>query len=165
MKNQKQNTTTDYAAIFFVRNLEQQIQFYTETIGLQLQWRNISSAGLGGCKTNVLLLTTDRTTDNNKTDNNKLEITLPNRRELAKVIGRLCTIKYRNASIDFGDRHAAVLEDPEGNEITISVRTNGGPLEKPAPLDIESLFNELDPEDRLCDKMPEEARVKQPEAE
>jgi catechol-2,3-dioxygenase len=156
MENKMQNiNTSEYAAVFFVKDLEKQIQFYIETIGLALQWRDAMQAGLGGCKTNVLLLTTDH-----KTPNKKLEITLPTRRELAKVVGRLCTIKYPNTTLDYGNRHVAVLSDPEGNKIEIGVPAKNEPLEAPVALDIESLFNELDPEDRLCDKM-QEAHVKQ----
>jgi catechol-2,3-dioxygenase len=160
MENQKQNYNSEYAAIFFVSDLERQIQFYRDSIGLELQWRDGSKAGLGGCKANVLLLTTEQTTGKNK-----LEITLPSRRELAKVVGRLCTIKYPNKSLDFGNKHATVLLDPEGNEITISVKTESSKLPVPQPLDIELLFNELDPDDRLCDKMSEQARLQQLKAD
>ena len=148
---------TSYAAVFFVKDLDKQIEFYTNTIGLDLQWRTAEEAGLGGCSTNVLLLK-----KNERKEPQSLTIVLPSRRELAKVVGRLCTIKYRNQSFDYGDKQVAVINDPEEN--TISVVVNIAGESRPAsPLDIESLFNQLDPDDRLCDKMSNQARVSQQE--
>lgn len=147
-----------YSAQFVVRDLEKQIQFYTETVGLQLQWRNDYEAGLGGCNINLLLLT--------KVDSPKrkdsISIRLPGRRHLAIAIGRLCTINYPNEKIDHGNRQSSHLVDPEGNLVEIFAETNPGAPEISRPLDIEALFNELGPDDRLCDKMPaENTTVKQ----
>lgn len=142
----------DYSARFLVKNLERQIQFYTETVGLQLQWRNEYEAGLGGCNVNLLLLTTKNT----KTADKSIRLKLPGRRHLAIVIGRLCTIKYSSEKLDHGNRHSAHLVDPEGNAVEIFVDAVPNAAEVSKPLDIEALFNELDPDDRLCDKMPAE---------
>lgn len=142
----------DYSARFVVKDLERQILFYTDTVGLQLQWRNDYEAGLGGCNVNLLLLTTksDRPADKS------ISLKLPGRRHLAIVIGRLCTIKYFSEKIDHGIRHSAHLIDPEGNTVEIFVDADPKAPETSKPLDIEALFNELDPDDRLCDKMPAE---------
>jgi catechol-2,3-dioxygenase len=142
----------DYSARFVVKDLERQILFYTDTVGLQLQWRNDYEAGLGGCNVNLLLLTTksDRPADKS------ISLKLPGRRHLAIVIGRLCTIKYFSEKIDHGNRHSAHLIDPEGNAVEIFVDADPKAPETSKPLDIEALFNELDPDDRLCDKMPAE---------
>lgn len=146
-----------YAAKFVVKDIEKQVTFYTENIGLELQWKNDRQAGLGGCKSNVLLLTTEQQSEKSSSIN----IELPDRRELAKVVGRLCTIKYPNRSLDYGDKHVTEIIDPEGNTINVTVKIAGAASHDPGPLDIESLFNQLDPDDRLCDKMSEKARVNQ----
>lgn len=139
-----------YSARFVVKDLEKQIQFYTETVGLQLQWRNDYEAGLGGCNINLLLLTKTSTGENNKA----ITIRIPGRRELAIVIGRLCTLQYTNDRIDHGNRQSTHLTDPEGNLVEIFAEADPNAPEISKPLDIEALFNELDPDDRLCDKMP-----------
>lgn len=156
-KNTNTNDPTTYAAKFVVSDIEKQVTFYTENIGLELQWKNDQQAGLGGCQNNVLLLTTGSASGKSSSIN----IDLPDRRELAKVVGRLCTIKYPNKSLDYGDKHVAVITDPEGNTVNVTVKIAGASPHDPIPLDIESLFNQLDPDDRLCDKMSEKARVNQ----
>jgi catechol-2,3-dioxygenase len=145
-----------YAATFTVKDLDKQVEFYTETIGLQLQFRSPNEAGFGACQSNFLLLR-----KSNEIKNDALTIHLPSRRELAKVVGRLCTLRYPNKVIDHGNRHATHLTDPEGNliEVSVTISANSGGLPKPQPLDMEALFNELDPDDRLCDKMPDKTRV------
>jgi catechol-2,3-dioxygenase len=142
----------EYSARFVVKDLERQIQFYTETVGLQLQWRNDYEAGLGGCNVNMLLLTTK----SDKAADKSISLKLPGRRHLAIVIGRLCTINYSTEKIDHGNRHSAHLLDPEGNAVEIFADADPNAAEISKPLDIEALFNELDPDDRLCDKMPAE---------
>lgn len=157
--DKKTNTgdPTTYAAKFVVADIGRQVTFYTEKIGLELQWKNDRQAGLGGCKSNVLLLTTEQSPEKHSNVN----IELPDRRELAKVVGRLCTIAYPNKSLDYGDKHVTIITDPEGNTVTVTVKIPGASPHEPVPLDIESLFNQLDPDDRLCDKMSEKARVNQ----
>jgi catechol-2,3-dioxygenase len=140
----------EYSARFVVKDLEKQIVFYTETVGLQLQFRNDYEAGLGGCNINMLLLT-KKSSDKN---DNSISIQLPGRRHLAIAIGRLCTLRYSNQQIDHGNRHSSHLVDPEGNQVEIFVEADPDAPEISKPLDIEALFNELDPDDRLCDKMP-----------
>ena len=139
-----------YSATFVVKDLEKQIQFYTETVGLQLQWRNDHEAGLGGCDINLLLLTKRSSKNTDKS----ISLRIPGRRHLAIVIGRLCHIKYPNNQIDHGNRHSTHLVDPEGNIVEIFADVDPKAPEISKPLDIEALFNELDPDDRLCDKMP-----------
>jgi catechol-2,3-dioxygenase len=153
MENEKITSEgMDYSARFVVKDLERQIQFYTDTVGLQLQWRNDYEAGLGGCNVNMLLLTKK----NDKPADKSISLKLPGRRHLAIVIGRLCTIQYSTDKIDHGNRHSAHLIDPEGNQVEIFAEADPNAPEISKPLDIEALFNELDPDDRLCDKMPAE---------
>jgi catechol-2,3-dioxygenase len=156
-KKTNTNDPTTYAAKFVVTSIEKQVTFYTENIGLKLQWKDDRQAGLGGCQSNVLLLTTVPASEKSSSVN----IELPDRRELAKVVGRLCTIKYPNKPLDYGDKHVALITDPEGNTVSVTVKIPGASPHEPTPLDIESLFNQLDPDDRLCDQMSEKARVNQ----
>src|SRR4051812_49160845 len=107
----------EYAALFLVKDLNKQVDFYTETIGLQLQWRKDNEAGLGGCSTNLLLLREGEI----KAANEPLTIKLPSRRELAIVIGRLCTVRYPNKPLDHTIKHSAHITDPEGNAVEIFV--------------------------------------------
>jgi catechol 2,3-dioxygenase len=158
MSNGRENTNRqDYAAQFHVRDLDSQVKFYTESIGLQLQWKTERAAGLGACSTNILLLSKSNDTHSSQA----LTIKLPSRRELAKVIGRLLTISYRYEAIDHGHRQCAHVKDPEGNDIEICIEMAGNDQYPSAqPLDLESLLNELDPDDRLCDKMPDKTTLK-----
>jgi catechol 2,3-dioxygenase len=144
-----------YSATFVVKDLERQIQFYTETVGLQLQFKNDYEAGLGGCDINLLLLTKKSVQHADKS----IRLRIPGRRHLAIVIGRLCTLKYSNEQIDHGNRHSTHLVDPEGNKVEIFVEGDPTAPEISKPLDIEALFNELDPDDRLCDKMPADKTI------
>jgi catechol-2,3-dioxygenase len=88
-----------------------------------------------------------------------LRIALPARRDLAKVIGRLCTMNHTNTRLDLADRQLTKLGDPEGNDIELFVLKNVNDSSGEKPLDIEALFNELQPDDRLCDKLPASARL------
>ena len=151
----------DYSARFYVKDLAKQVSFYTDIVGLQLQWRNEQEAGLGGCNANLLLLTTIQACKNR----DSISIKLPGRRHLAIAIGRLCTVQYPNTQVDHGKKQSAHLTDPEGNRVEIYVDTDPNAVDVSKPLDIESLFNELDPDDRLCDKMPaEKTTVQQSES-
>ncbi len=155
MKGETTGDSMQYAARLVVKDLDKQIEFYTETIGLMLQWRKGNEAGLGGCSFNILLLAKGDSTASNE----DVTIKLPSRRELAIVIGRLCTVKYSNQAKDHGSRHSTHLTDPEGNAVEIAVEIPGVASHAPTVLDKEALFNELDPDDRLCDKMSDKATI------
>lgn len=88
-----------------------------------------------------------------------ITIILPDRRELAKVIGRLCTVKHKNLQLENASKQFTTLNDPEGNMIEFCVEKNHLDQFEEKPLDIESLFNELLPDDRLCDKIPANAKI------
>jgi catechol-2,3-dioxygenase len=88
-----------------------------------------------------------------------LHIGLPSRRELAKVIGRFCTMNQSNTRLELADRQLTKLGDPEGNAIEFFVRKSSNSNVTESPLDIEALFNELLPDDRLCDSLPVSAEL------
>jgi catechol-2,3-dioxygenase len=128
-------------------------QFYIDTLGFSV----------GSDNSNILYLESKPVLRFESSANPKkkvsLGINLPNRRELAKVIGRLCTMKYSNTRKDVADRQLTMLVDPEGNQVEFFVLKKASDNTSEKPLDIEALFNELLPDDRLCDKLPASAEI------
>jgi catechol-2,3-dioxygenase len=138
-----------------VRDIAKLKKFYVETLGFNAA-SNHESHILFFESTPVLILESSSATSPKVVS---LRIALPNRRELAKVIGRLCTMNHTNTRLDAGDRQLTRLRDPEGNSIEFFVQRKGNDNSGEKPLDIEALFNELQPDDRLCDKLPASAQV------
>jgi catechol 2,3-dioxygenase len=104
-----------------VADLDRQVAFYQEVIGLRLHWREGASAGLGAGGEDLLRLTFvpgarryPRTTGLYH-----FAILLPNRRELARAIGRLFALRYRNYPTDHIMTKTTYLDDPEGNNIEL----------------------------------------------
>jgi catechol-2,3-dioxygenase len=147
----------DEALVFLhVRDIAGLKKFYVETLGF-------NSTSDSGVHSNILLLESKPTLQLELSVASpkkvSLRIALPNRRELAKVIGRLCTMNHTNTRLDFPDRQLTRLRDPEGNDIEFFVLKNVNDNSGEKPLDIEALFNELQPDDRLCDKLPASAEL------
>ncbi len=162
-----------------VGDLERQIAFYEQVIGLKLHWREGAAAGLGVGNGDLLRLTEVRGAKRFRgtTGLYHFAILLPNRRELARVIGRLFKLRYRNYPTDHIMTKTTYLDDPEGNNIELYADTpedgtmsfaNGTAVARRAdgtlsdgrePLDVEALFQNLTPEDRLDEPMPPETRM------
>jgi catechol 2,3-dioxygenase len=101
-----------------------------------------------------------------------LAILVPSRRELARVIGRLMVRRQPNSPTDHVMTKADYLSDPDGNGIEIYTETpedgtvtyfedeiqvidrNGIAQSPTGPIDLETLFAELQPEDDLEAPMP-----------
>jgi catechol 2,3-dioxygenase len=101
----------------------------------------------------------------------------PSRKELARAIARLFELQYPNAPTDHGMSKTTYLDDAEGNNIELYVRSledgsiklvNGQIIVQYAdgrigngrdPLDVEALFRELDEGDRLDLPLPEGTRI------
>ena len=81
-----------------VADLDRQVEFYREVIGLKLHWRDGATAGLGVGNEDLLRLTEVRGARRYRgtTGLYHFAILLPNRRELARAIGRLFTLRYPN---------------------------------------------------------------------
>jgi catechol 2,3-dioxygenase len=97
----------------------------------------------------------------------------PSRRELARAIARLFTLRYPNAPTDHVVSQTTYLDDAEGNNIELYVRTpaegtmemedgrfvvrraDGRLSDGREPLDLDSLFAELRPDDRLDLPLPD----------
>jgi catechol 2,3-dioxygenase len=162
-----------------VADLEVQIKFYEQVIGLKLHWRKDQSAGLGVGDEDLLRLTEVRGARRfpNTTGMYHFAILLPNRRELARGIARLFALRYPNYPTDHIMTKTTYLDDPEGNNIElytespedgtwtlengdyVTRRADGTLSDGREPLDVEALFRELSPDDRLDQMMPSATRI------
>lgn len=162
-----------------VADLDRQIAFYQEMIGLKLHWREGATAGLGVGKEDVLRLTEVRGARRyrNTTGLYHFAILLPDRHELARAIGRLFALHYPNYPTDHIMTKTTYLDDPEGNDIEIYTespedgtwtmvngeyvtrRADGTLSDGREALDVDALFRELTADDRLDVPMPPETRI------
>ena len=162
-----------------VSNLDRQVKFYHEVIGLKLHWQQSAAAGLGVGNEDLIRLTEVRGARRHRdtTGLYHFAILLPNRRELARAIGRLYALHYPNYPTDHIMTKTTYLDDPEGQNIelyadtpedgTMAVvngrfearRDDGTLSDGREPLDVETLFRELAPDDRLDEPMPQETRM------
>jgi catechol 2,3-dioxygenase len=162
-----------------VADLDKQLEFYQQVIGLKLHWRNGATAGLGVGGPDLLRLTEDWNARRSRgtTGMYHFAILLPSRRELARVIARLFAMRYPNSPTDHIMTKTTYLDDLEGNNIEIYTdtpedgtmsfaagvaetrRADGSLSDGREPLDVETLFKQLTPEDQLAQPMPEGTRI------
>jgi catechol 2,3-dioxygenase len=106
-----------------------------------------------------------------------LAILVPDRRELARVIGRLARLKWDQYPTDHVMTKANYLWDPDGNGIEIYTESpedgtmgmangtfgawdkDGRPRSGRDPIDLEELFSHLRDDDRLDAPMPDAAKM------
>ena len=162
-----------------VNSLDRQIQFYTQVLNFTLHWRNGSEAALGTEAEVLLRLTEDRAARRvqNTTGMYHFAVLYPSRKELARAIARLFALRYPNFPTDHGISKTTYLDDLEGNNIELYVRSledakfevvNGQMIVRYTdgrigsgrdPLDVEALFRELDESDRLDLPLPKGTRL------
>ncbi len=162
-----------------VTNLDRQITFYTQVLNFKLHWREGSEAALGTEAEVLLRLTEDPTARRAQRATGMYHFALlyPSRKELARAIARLFALHYPNAPTDHGMSKTTYLDDAEGNNIELYIRSledgrmetvNGQIIVRYAdgrigsgrdPLDVEALFQELDEGDRLDLPLPEGTRI------
>jgi catechol 2,3-dioxygenase len=162
-----------------VADLDRQVEFYQKVIGLRLHWREGRTAGLGGGEADLLRLTEQREARRalGTTGLYHFALLLPNRRELARVIGRLFGLRYPNYPTDHIMTKTTYLDDPEGQNIElyadtpeegmmgfvdgefVARRADGSPSNGREPLDVEALLRELAPGDRLDEPVPQGTRL------
>ena len=162
-----------------VADLDRQVEFYREVVGLKLHWRNGATAGLGVGNDDLLRLTEIRSARRYRgtTGLYHFAILLPNRRGLARAIGRLFSLRYPNYPTDHVMTKTTYLDDPEGNNIELYADTpedgtfavvngvpvaqhaNGVPSDGREPLDVKALFQELTPEDQLDEVAPPDTKI------
>ncbi|HEX6270235.1 MAG TPA: VOC family protein, partial [Anaerolineales bacterium] len=104
-----------------VANLENQIAFYQQVLGLQLHWREGNKAGLGAEGADLLDLTEEPSVKRYRrvTGLYHFAVLLPNRRELARAISRLFSLKYPNYPTDHIMTKSTYLDDLEENGIEL----------------------------------------------
>ncbi len=162
-----------------VANLDRQLAFYQQVLGLQLHRRDGTTAALGAGGLDLLQLTQQPAFRRYRgtTGLYHFAVLLPNRRELARAVARLYALKYENYPTDHIMTKATYLDDPEGNGIElytespedgtwsladgeyITRRADGSLSDGREPLDLEALFGHLMKDDRLDAPMPSGTRL------
>jgi catechol 2,3-dioxygenase len=162
-----------------VVDLERQLSFYQQVLGLKLNWRNGKSAGLGVEVRDIVQMTEipNGRRYRGVTGIYHFAILFPNRRELARVVARLFNLRLTNYPTDHVMTKTTYLDDPEGNNIElycespedgisevvngefIARHADGKPSNGREPLDLEALFSHLGKEDRLDVPAPAETRM------
>ena len=162
-----------------VHDLDRQIEFYEKVVGLQVLERADKSASLGAGKQELLRLTQLDEAGHRRgtTGLYHFAILLPDRRELARAIGRLFALHYRNYPTDHIMTKTTYLDDLEGNGIElyaespedgtwslangeyITRRADGSLSDGREPLDVEALLTHLQEGDRLDAPMPPATKV------
>ena len=108
-----------------VRNLDNQIAFYTQVLGLKLHWRESAEAALG-TEAEVLLRMSENPEGHRVERTTGLyhfALIYPSRKELARAVARLFALRYPNAPTDHGVSKSIYVDDPEGNTIELYVLT------------------------------------------
>ena len=168
-----------------VRSLERQISFYRDYLGLAVLWQEGNEAALGTRATGsngdtpLLHLTEAPSFQRYRgvTGLYHFAVLLPNRRELARSLGRLIAMGYPNSPTDHIMTKTTYLDDPEGNGLELYVespeegawsladgqfvtrRADGTLSSGREPLDVEALMGHLLKEDQLDAPAPAETRM------
>ncbi len=162
------------AVTLTVANLENQIRFYQQALGLKLQSQEGNKATLGSDSTALLNLIEEPNLKKYRgvTGLYHFAILFPNRKELAIAIARLFAIKYRNSPTDHIMTKTTYLDDPEGNGIELYAespedgswtlkdgkyetrRTDGSWSDGREPLDVNALFSLLKKDEDLSVPVP-----------
>lgn len=162
-----------------VANLENQIAFYQQVLGLRLHWSQGDSAGLGAGGKDLVRLTEIPNSRRYQrvTGIYHFAILFPNRGELARAIARLFTLQYTNYPTDHIMTKTTYLDDPEGNTIELycespedgiftmqegdflARRADGSLSDGREPLDLQDLFSHLDKGEPLDQPVPPDTRI------
>jgi catechol 2,3-dioxygenase len=162
-----------------VNQMEPQLMFYTQVLGFKLHWHKGTEAALG-TEAEILLRLTENPNARHvqhTTGMYHFAVLYPNKKALARAIARLFVLRYPNSPTDHGVSKTTYLDDPEGNNIELYIRTlddaqfdteNGQMIVRYAdgrtgsgrdPLDLDALFSELDENERLDGILPEGTRI------
>lgn len=162
-----------------VANLDNQLAFYQQVLGLRLHWQEGDSIGLGAGGADLVRLTEipDGRRYRGVTGIYHFAILFPNRRELARVISRLFALRWPNYPTDHIMTKTTYLDDPEGNNIELycespedgifevrngeiyASHADGRLSDGREPLDLEALFAHLGEDDRFDPPVPPETRM------
>ncbi|MFN3491447.1 MAG: VOC family protein [Anaerolineales bacterium] len=167
------------AVTLTVANLENQIRFYQQALGLKLQSREGNKATLGSDNNALLHLIEEQNLKKYRgvTGLYHFAILFPSRKELAIAIARLFAIKYRNSPTDHIMTKTTYLDDPEGNGIELycespedgtwtlkdgkfeTRRADGSWSDGREPLDVNALFSLLKEDEDLSVPVPPETKM------
>jgi catechol 2,3-dioxygenase len=157
-----------------VADLDRQIEFYRQVLGMRLHWRQDREAGLGAGGQDLLRLTEfpGARRVRGTTGLYHFALLLPNRKELARAIARLFALRYPNYPTDHIMTKTTYLDDPEGQNIELYTdtpedgtfgfadgafyarRADGSLSDGREPLDVEALLAHLAKQDRLDEPLP-----------
>ncbi len=162
-----------------VSSLDRQLEFYRGLLGFTVHWRRENRAGLGAGREDLLELVEEPGARRYAwtTGLYHFAVLFPDRRELARAMGRLFQARYENYPTDHIMTKTTYLRDPEGQEIELYAespedgvmgirgddffarRADGTLSNGREPLDVEALFSHLRPDDRLDQPNPPETRI------
>lgn len=162
-----------------VADLESQLVFYQQVLGLQLHWREDGRAGLGAGGDDLLRLveTPGFKRYRGTTGLYHFAVLLPDRHALAVAVARLFRLRYRNYPTDHIMTKTSYLDDPESNGIElytespedgffgmeggqfVARRADGTPSDGREALDLDALFSHLSEGETLDVPMPSETRI------
>ena len=162
-----------------VADLERQVRFYQEILGLKLHWQEGDTAGLGAGAADLLRLSQRPGFKrySRVTGLYHYAVLFPDRRELARAIARLFAARYPNYPTDHIMTKTTYLDDPEGNGIElyaespedgswsmasgeyVTRRADGSLSDGREPLDVKALFSHLKDDDRLDEPVPAATRI------
>ncbi len=162
-----------------VANLENQIAFYQGTLGFQLHQREDRMAVLGTGSRELLQLVEQPGFKRYRgvTGLYHFAVLFPDRRELARAMARLFTMRHPNYPTDHIMTKTTYLDDPEGNGIElycespedgtwsmasgdfVTRRADGSLSSGREPLDVKALFSHLKEDDELGVPVPESTRI------
>jgi catechol 2,3-dioxygenase len=162
-----------------VRDLESQIGFYQQLLGLHLHSQKGNQAALG--TTSRVLLRLEEHPNLNRyprvTGLYHLAIVFPSQGQLAQVVARLMNARYPISPTDHIMTKAIYLDDAEGNGVELYAespedgtwfmtednyyarRTDGSLSNGREPLDLEALFSHLPDSERLDAPIPEDTHM------
>lgn len=162
-----------------VANLENQLVFYQQVLGLRLHWKDGNSAGLGAGGEDIVRLTQipDGKRYRGVTGIYHFAILFPDRRQLARAIARLFDLRWTTYPTDHIMTKSTYLDDPEGNNIELYCespedgvnqitngqlyvrRPDGSLSDGREALDLDALFSHLSADDHLDEPVPPEVRM------
>jgi catechol 2,3-dioxygenase len=154
-------------------------EFYRDVVGLALRSETEDELRFGTAERDLVVLVpgSSRPVAERTTGLYHLALLLPDRRELARVIGRLSSLRYPQSPTDHTMTKSDYLWDPDGNGIEIYVESpedgffgmeNGVFLARDSagnlrsgrdPIDLDEMFSHLEPGDRLDAPLPVETRM------
>ena len=180
MQTQSISARTGVGAVeIAVTDGERALRFYRDYVGLtpQPSADGAIRMGVSGRELVVLHPNAERPVVPRTSGLYHLAILVPDRRELARVIGRLARLKWDQYPTDHVMTKANYLWDPDGNGIEIYTESpedgtmgmangtfgawdnDGRPRSGRDPIDLEELFSHLRDDDRLDAPMPDAAKM------